>query len=546
MFFALLAVKKAHKRKWKKRQTKMKNLIKAILFGVITIILLSCNTNNNSQSKPNILFILADDMGWQDTSVPFARERTKFNDRYHTPGLERLAKEGMKFTQAYSCAVCSPTRVSLMTGQNEARHHVTQWTYLSGDKPTSDISYSKLSSANWNWNGLQPEKGMNNSVSVPTLPELLKKAGYRTMHFGKGHLGAADTPGADPKNFGFDVRIGGRDAGGCGSYWGTKNFGALAHPNGPWRAWDVDEYFGQDIHLTEVLTRMAKEEITSSVKSGEPFFCYFAHYAPHTPIEPDERFAPKYREEGLDDTEAAYASLIEGMDKSVNDLLSLLDELEITENTLVVFTSDNGGLSHSQRSMDEPHTHNAPLSSGKGAHHEGGIRVPLIVKWPGNIDEGKNNETPVMIYDWFPTLLEAAGTKIPNEIDGSSLMPLLKDQKTTGFDRPLVWHFPNFWGPLEYSEPVKGPGMGPSSTIRHGDWKMIYYHADQKFELFNLRDDLGETNNLVNEKPEKLKELAMVLTDYLKKYNAPMPVIKATNDPVPWPIDALNNNLGTN
>lgn len=489
--------------------------------------------------KPNILFILADDMGWQDTSVPFAKERTKFNDRYTTPGLERLAQEGMKFTQAYSCAVCSPTRVSLMTGQNEVRHRVTQWTYLNGDKPTSDLSYAKLLPSNWNWNGLQPELGMNNSVSVPTLSELLKSVGYRTMHFGKGHFGAADTPGADPKNFGFDVRVGGRDAGGCGSYWGTKNFGAKAHPNGPWRAWDVDDYFGQDIHLTEVLTRKAKKEITSAVKSGEPFFCYFAHYAPHTPIEPDERFAPSYRKEGLDDTEAAYASLIEGMDKSVSDLLRLLNELGIAEKTLVVFTSDNGGLSHSKRSMDRPHTHNSPLSSGKGSHHEGGIRVPLLVRWPRVVDEAKTNETQVMIYDWFPTLLEVAGTNIPNDIDGLSLFPVLQNIETQAFERPLVWHFPNFWGPLHYSEPVKGPGMGPSSTIRLGDWKLIYYHSDQSFELFNLAVDLGEKNNLAKVNPKKLEELATELSRYLKNHNAPMPSIASTGKSVPWPIDAL-------
>ena len=203
--------------------------------------------------QPNILFILADDMGWQDTSVPFGPDRTTWNDRYRTPALERLAREGMKFTQAYACAVCSPTRVSLMTGRSEARHGVTQWTYLSGETPTSDLLHPTLSHADWNWNGLQPVSGMDHAASAPTLPALLKRAGYRTMQFGKGHLGAADTPGADPKSFGFDTRIGGRDAGGCGSYYGEQNFGAKAHPRGPWRAWDLDHYFGQDIHLTEAL-----------------------------------------------------------------------------------------------------------------------------------------------------------------------------------------------------------------------------------------------------------------------------------------------------
>tara|TARA_R110002096_G_scaffold48836_5_gene129214 strand:+ start:5387 stop:6913 length:1527 start_codon:yes stop_codon:yes gene_type:complete len=502
----------------------------------ISIFLLALASSLTAGERPNILYILADDMGWQDTSVAFGPERTPFNERYRTPALERLAREGMKFTQAYSCAVCSPTRVSLMTGQNEARHRVTQWTYLSGDAPSSDLDHPTLDPATWNWNGLQPES-MPNAISVETLPQLLRKADYRTMHFGKGHFGSAGTPGADPKNFGFDVRIGGRDAGGCGSYWGTKHFGAKKHPDGPWRAWDLDAYFGEDIHLTEALTLEAKREIKQAVDDDQPFFCYFAHYAPHTPIEPDERFAPAYREAGLDEPEAAYASLIEGMDKSVGDLLGLLDEFGIADETLVVFTSDNGGLSHSRRGMSPPHTHNAPLSSGKGAHHEGGIRVPLLARWPGMTATGSTNETPVMIYDWFPTLLGVAGQQQPGSqaIDGADLTPLLRGDATAEiFDRPLVWHFPNFWGPLN-RPPVEGPGMGPSSTIRRGDWKLIYYHEDRRFELFDLANDLGETNNLSHERPKQARQLATELAGFLRDRDAPMPVIRSSGEPVPFP-----------
>ncbi len=366
----------------------------------------------------------------------------------------------------------------------------------------------------------------------------MQSAGYKTMIFGKGHLGAADTPGADPKAFGFDVRIGGRDAGGCGSYYGTENFGAQAHPEGPWRAWDLDEYFGQDIHLTEALTLEAKEAIRQAVKEELPFFCYFSHYAPHTPITPDERFAPKYRKAGLDDQEAAYASLIEGMDKSVGDLLDLLDELGVAENTLVVFTSDNGGLSHDQRSMSPPHTHNAPLSSGKGAHHEGGIREPLLVRWPGKVTAAQS-DVPVMIYDWFTTLLTFAEVEVPENVDGLNLLPLLSGANPDEFNRrPLVWHFPNFWGPL-WGPPVEGPGMGPCSTIRSGDWKLIYYHDKQQFELFNLAEDLGEQNNLAAEKPEIVKNLAVELSAYLRDNKAPMPIIKATGKHVPFPDEVI-------
>ncbi len=492
----------------------------------------------SASAGPNILFILADDMGWQDTSVPFASESTPFNERYHTPGLERLAREGTKFTQAYACAVCSPSRVSLITGMNEARHGVTQWTYLSGDAPSSDLPHPTLDSAPWNWNGLQPPgTGLAHAIEVESLPRLLQRAGYRTMHFGKGHLGAADTPGADPKVFGFDIRIGGRDAGGCGNYSGLMDFGAKRNPDGPWRAWDLDDYFGQDIHLTEALTIEASKSIRAAVADDQPFFCFFAHYAPHTPIEPDERFAPAYREAGLDEPEAAYASLIEGMDKSVADLLHLLDELGIAEETLVVFTSDNGGLSHARRSMAPLHTHNAPLSSGKGAHHEGGIRVPLLVRQPGVVPAKAVESTPVLIQDWFPTLLATAGASLPDHpIDGLDLTPLLRGEPAPpAFDRPLIWHFPNSWGPLGRQGPVEGPGMGPSSTIRQGPWKLLYYHGNQSFELFHLEEDLGESNNRFDSEPEIARQLASTLADYLREVEAPMPILRTTGKPVAFP-----------
>ena len=519
----------------------------AALFAAIVVAASSATAAE--PARPNILFILADDQGWQDLSVPFAGERTAWNDRYRTPALERLAREGMMFTQAYSCAVCSPTRVSLMTGMNEMRHGVTQWTHLGGDEPTTDRPDPALSPAGWNWNGLQPTPGMAHSVSAPVLPELLRQAGYRTMQFGKGHLGAAGTPGADPKVFGFDVRIGGRFAGGVGSYSGKRNFGALKDPDAPFRAWDLDHYFGQDIHLTEALTREATREIRDAVEADRPFFCYFAHYAPHTPIEPDERFAPKYRRAGLDETEAAYASLIEGMDRSVGDLLALLDELGIADRTLVVFTSDNGGVSHGYRSMAPPHTHNTPLSSGKGAHHEGGIRVPLIVRWPGVTRSSTASDMPVMIYDWFPTLLEAAGDSAPRpDIDGLDLSPLLKDPEDPTVrrrhDRPLVWHFPNLWGGLSRPTRVEGPGMGPSSTIRLGDWKLIYYHSDRRFELFDLAHDLGEEHDLAADQPRRVRDLAAELTRLMRAHHAPMPIVKSTGQPVPLPSEALEPSSG--
>jgi arylsulfatase A-like enzyme len=216
----------------------------------------------------------------------------------------------------------------------------------------------------------------------------------------------------------------------------------------------------------------------------------------------------------------------------------LLDELGIADDTIIVFTSDNGGVSHAYRSMSQPHTHNSPLSSGKGAHHEGGIRVPLLVRWPGLTAPGTTNETPVIIYDWFGTLLKAAGGEVPVGIDGLDLAPLLRGETPSAFDRPLVWHFPNFWGPLK-GAPIEGPGMGPSSTIRRGKWKLIYYHDGPRFELFDLASDLGETQELSAENPQRVAAFARQLGKYLRSRNTAMPLVGKTGRPVPWPDELL-------
>jgi arylsulfatase A-like enzyme len=188
--------------------------------------------------------------------------------------------------------------------------------------------------------------------------------------------------------------------------------------------------------------------------------------------------------------------------------------------------------------MAPPHTHNSPLSSGKGSHHEGGIRVPLLVSWPGVTQPGTVSATPVMIYDWFPTLLKAAGCNLTATTDGLDLARLLRGGTSDAFDRPLVWHFPNFWGPLS-AAPVEGPGMGPSSTIRRGDWKLIYYHGDQRFELFNLVTGLSETSNLAQQETHRVRQLAAELSDVLRRWKAPMPIVKASGQPVAFPDAAL-------
>jgi len=483
-----------------------------------------------AEPRPNIVVFLVDDMGWQDTSVPFHSVVTPWNQRYRTPSMERLAAAGMKFTQAYACSVCSPTRVSLITGLNAARHRVTNWT-LRKDTGT-DARHPTLDFPAWNVNGVSPVPGIPRTVHAVALPALLRQAGYRSIHVGKAHFGAIGTLGADPRNLGFDVNIAGHAAGGPGSYLGTQNFSA-AWRKGE-RIWDVpglEQYHGKDIFLTEALTIEANKAVDQAVAEGKPFFLYMAHYAVHVPYAADQRFYPKYREAGLDPIEAMYAALVEGMDKSLGDILANVERHGLADNTIVLFMSDNGGLSAHGRG-GQPHTHNKPLSSGKGSAHDGGIRVPMIVKWPGVTKPGSRCSQYVIIEDFFPTILEMAGVadyrQVGGVIDGVSFVPLLKQAQGYPQDRPLFWHYPNCWGPT-------GPGIGPSSTIRQGDWKLIYYHASRSYELFNLATDLGEQNNLAEKEPAIRGRLAAELGKFLASVGAQMPRQRADGQPVPLP-----------
>lgn len=473
---------------------------------------------------------MVDDMGWQDTSVPFWKEKTAFNNVYETPNMERLAKEGMKFTQAYATPVCTPTRVSLISGMNAARHRVTSWT-LSRDidpvNPPEGLLIPK-----WNVNGAQPTDSIKFSVHITPLQQILKDNGYRTIHVGKAHWGALTTPGADPINLGFDVNIAGHAAGAPGSYYGAKNF---ASSNRKVTIWDVpglEKYHGKDIFLTEALTIEAIGAMNLAISDKKPFYLYMSHYAVHSPIQGDPRYEQKYLDKGIDSTEAKYASLIEGMDKSLGDILDHLEEKEIADNTIIIFMSDNGGLSAVARG-GEKHTHNKPLSSGKGSVHEGGIREPMLVKWPGVTKENSSTDDLVIIEDFFPTILELSGIadyKTVQKVDGKSFTSILKGEKQINSDRALFWHYPNNWGPT-------GPGIGATSTIRKGDWKLIYYHLDSHFELFNITNDIGETTNLMSEEILKKKELAGILGAYLRSVDAQMPTNTKTNHIVAWPDD---------
>lgn len=481
--------------------------------------------------RPNIVLFLVDDMGWQDTSVLFHTQQTEFNRRYQTPNMQKLADVGMKFTQAYACSVCSPTRVSLMTGLNAARHRVTNWTLKKN--ASNDRKHPRLDFPKWNVNGLSPVAGIERTVHAKALPAYLSEAGYRTIHVGKAHFGAIGTPGSDPENIGFDVNIAGHAAGGPGSFLGTQNFSA-AWRNAD-RVWDVpglEEYHGKDVFLTEALTLKANKAMDQAVADDKPFFLYMSHYAVHVPFAEDSRFYQKYKDAGLDKKEAMYAAMVEGMDKSLGDIIANVYRHGITDNTIVLFMSDNGGLSAHGRG-GKPNTHNKPLSSGKGSAHEGGVRVPMLVSWPSVTTAGSTCQQPVIIEDFFPTILELAGVtnikQVGDIIDGRSFTQLLHgNHDTTRDDRPLFWHFPNNWGPT-------GPGIGPSSAIRHGDWKLIYYHDSQQSELFDLSKDLAESNNRADRHPETRDRLATKLAGYLESVEAQMPIQKKPGTAVPYP-----------
>ncbi len=505
------------------------------LYVAAALMLTSCESEEIREQPPNIVLFLVDDMGWQDTSVPFWTERTPFNDRYHTPNMERLAKQGMKFTQAYATPVCSPSRVSLLTGMNAARHRVTNWTLRKDSLQPMERDHDSLAFPMWNVNGMSPFAGDSLAVHAMPLPQALHDVGYYTVHSGKAHLGAIGTPGADPLNLGFDVNIAGHAAGAPASYLGTENFGNEQADNAFAGIPGLEKYYGKDVFLTEAITLEALAALDSVVTTAQPFFLYMSHYAVHTPIMADERFVQKYYEKGLDSVAAKYASLVEGMDKSLGDIMDYIEKKDIADNTIILFMSDNGGLSAHGRG-GEPNTHNKPLASGKGSMYEGGIREPMLVKWPNETEPGSTSNYQLIIEDFYPTILEMAGIdslQTIQKVDGQSFTSALTGEKEYAGVRSLFWHYPNEWG-------VEGPGIGAASAVRSGDWKLIYFHGSRKMELYNLAADIGETTNLLEEHPEKAKELSKTLSDYLKDVDAQMPIDKATGEKVEYPIEIFS------
>lgn len=488
--------------------------------------------NDAATKRPNIILFLVDDMGWQDTSLPFWNTKTYYNSVYETPNMERLAKQGMMFTQAYACSLSSATRCSLITGANNARHRVTNWT-MERDKST-DLPSQTVDLPVWNWNGVSQVPGTPNTFVGTSFVELLRQSGYHTIHCGKAHFGALDTPGENPTHWGFEVNIAGHAAGGLATYLSERNYGHTK--DGKAYALNaipgLQDYWGTGTFVTEALTQEAIKALDKAKKYNQPFYLYMAHYAIHIPIDRDMRFFPKYVRKGLTDKEAAYASLIEGMDKSLGDLLDWLDRNGEADNTVFLFMSDNGGLASEPAWRDGTlHTQNAPLNSGKGSLYEGGIREPMIVRWPGRVEPDTRCDKYLMIEDFYPTILEMAGVtgyRTVNPIDGVSFMPMLLQKDDTSKGRPLYWNFPNVWG-------NEGPGINLNCAIRKDEWKLVYYYETGKKELFNIPEDIGEKHDVSAQHPDVVKKLSRELGAYLRRVDAQRPTFKATHKPCPWP-----------
>ena len=499
--------------------------------------------------KPNIVFFLVDDMGWVDSSVAYGEEVYPNNLRFNTPNMARLAEAGVVLTNAYACPVSTPTRTSLMTGMNAAHTHITNWTARERDTP-SDASGGDIEPGSvperetdilrrpeWNINGMSPEPGIAHTQHATPFPQLLKDAGYFTIHVGKAHWAAAGTPGASPYNMGFVVNVAGNVAGKPRSYLSEENYGNTKELWDMVAVQNMTEYYGTGIHLTEALTREALKTLDYPVRHHEPFFLYMAHHAVHTPIQPDKRFIQKYLDAGMDEGQARYASMIEGVDKSLGDLLDFLEEKDLADNTIVIFMTDNGGNSENKQKGGILHTQNKPLREGKASVYEGGIRVPLMFRWPGEVAPGTRVNTPVIAEDLYPTILEMAGVKryeTRQKTDGRSFAGVLRNPAKR-YKRPIVWHFPNLWGETQNQE----EGYGAYSAWLEGDYHLIYTWETGRLRLYDIRRDIGEQHDLAEEHPKVVRRLAGRLAQRLREADAQRPSFRATGAPCPWPDELL-------
>ena len=467
---------------------------------LLTLFFLVIALPASAAEKPlNVVLVLVDDLGWMDLGC----QGSKF---YETPHIDRLAKQGMRFTDGYAaCAVCSPTRAAVQTGRYPGRLFVTDWirSRFQGGKIPADKKNPCLKPQS-EWRGgklLCPPNALWMESSEITIAEVLKKAGYATCYIGKWHLG---TDPWYPDKQGFDENYGGCDYGQPPSYFDPFN-----QPNSKRHA-----SLRAGIHNLpgrkkgEYLTDREADEAVGFIRRNKdkPFFLQLANYAVHTPIQAKADVTAKYAAKPkTDQKNAKYAAMVESVDDAVGAVMKTLEELKVADRTMIIFTSDNGGLLGP--------TNNKPLRSGKGYAYEGGIRVPFIVSWPGVTKPGSKSNVPVTSVDIFPTIVKATGQKLRDdrEIDGKDLKPVLAG--TGDLDRDAIyWHFPHY-----------RHRPGPYSIIRDGDWKLIKWY-EGSVVLFNLKDDLGEANDLAEKMPEKVKELEAKLTAHLKEIGAKIPI----------------------
>jgi arylsulfatase A-like enzyme len=476
---------------------KMNFKIKGVQLACLSLILIaSCDQPKPEPQKPNVLFILADDFGNHDMSG----EGSAY---YETPNIDRISNEGMNFTNGYAtCQVCSPSRASIMSGKFPARHGITDWIGARTGK-----EWRKAGRKN---QLLPPEYVHQLASEYTTLPEAMKSAGYKTFFAGKWHLGEE---GSWPTDHGFDINKGGwmkgSPIGGYYSPWINPNL--------------------ENKKDGENLTMRLADETVDFIKQHKDttFFAFLSFYAVHGPIQTTAEKWKKYRQKADDlgiaptgfemakylpirtkQDNPVYAGLVESMDDAIGRVLNALDEMGLDKNTIVIFTSDNGGVA----SGDAFATSNLPLRGGKGYQFEGGIREPYFIKVPG-LGNGKESQVPVSGVDFYPTILDLIGVELKPEehSDGVSLLPLLKGE--TLKERPLFWHYPHYGN----------QGGEPSSIIRLGDWKLIHYYEDGREELYNLRSDLAETKDISQDFQELVGSLSKVLFNYLNSVGARFP-----------------------
>ncbi len=479
-----------------------------------------------AKDKPNVIVFLVDDMGVMDTSVPFLTDcdgnvqSFPLNEWYRTPSMERLANQGVRFSSFYAHSVSSPSRASILTGQNSTRHRTTNYIEFSRNNRGP---YGPLE---WNWEGLT-----SNDV---TLPKVLQSEGYRTIHIGKAHFAPQGYEGADPTVVGYDINIAGSFIGQPGSYLAEDEYG---HKKG-WSGSAVDgleKYYGTDTFLTEALTLEAKDVISQAVEDGEPFYLNMAHYAVHAPFQADKRFIDNYpTSEDKPGKAPDFATLVEGMDKSLGDIMDHLEKLGIAENTLIIFLGDNGTDSPLGGPTD--HASAAPLRGLKASYYEGGVRIPFIVAWgkpdAGNAFQKKfkipQNEISLEranIMDIFPTVLEVAGAKTPADhiVDGSQLWKVIGGKADKKHNTDILLHFPHFHRGRYFS------------TFISGDMKIVYLYnptdpSKPGYELYNLKTDPYEKNNLAESERATLHEMMVKLVAALEAQDAQWPVDKDQNE----------------